>query len=344
MAHNLGYYAGNRRAYMGRKAAWHELGKVTGEYFSWGDIAREGMLDYMVDKRQLFDGSGRPVSAWGVFRADNDVFLGPVGEDYTVIQHDSGFAGVDALIASRDGAHYETAGFLGEGEVVWGLADLGLTYEVVPGDKHEEYLLFSTSHNGSKSYSYRVTHTRVVCQNTLTAALSRRAEAALTVRHTKNAGQKLADLNVVIDDMRSQGESVADTLRTLAARKTTRESVDAIFQRLYPVKPGEESSTRRTNILGDILTRFELNDGNQFPEVRGTAYNLLNAITEYTDHYRSSHGGRRSESAMFGSGDSLKSRAYEVIVDVAAGMPAKSQVVYSDPQSERVLDAILAAH
>lgn len=342
MAHNLGYYGNSQRSYMGRRSAWHDLGTVTGEHFSWADICQSGMLNFEVEKKQL-EFAGVPVEAWGIFRNDNAGFLGAVGKDYTPIQHSKGFEGIDSLIGSISGAHYETAGALGAGETVWGMADLAMSNEVVPGDKHETYLLFSTSHDGSRSYNYRITQTRVVCQNTLSAALSRSTEAALTVRHTRNAGNRIKDMDAVIMDLRSQGQTVTETMRELATRKTTRESVKGIFDRLYPVKSGEESSTRRNNIMGDILRRFESNDRNQFPEIRGTAYNLLNAITEYVDHDRSAQGGKRAESAMFGSGDALKSKAFEYIVEAAGTMPSKAPAYTYVPAGGSLLDEILAA-
>lgn len=348
MAHNLAYYGAGNRAYMGRRPAWHELGQVTGKHFSWGDVCANGMMDFKVEKRQLLAPDGRQVKAWGVFRTDTDVFLGPVGEDYTAIQHCLGFTGIDALIGSIDGAHYETAGVLGAGEVVWGMADLTLTYEVVPGDTHETYLLFSTSHDGSRSYEYRITQTRVVCQNTLSAALSRSAEAKLRVRHTKHAERRIVDMHEVIQDIRSQGADVAETMRQLAQRTTTRETVESIFDKLYPKTKRddgrEDSSAVRNNVLREILARFEANDHNAFPEIRGTAYNLLNAITEHTDHFRSSRGGARAESALFGSGDRLKSKALEVIADTARTMPAKPfPSVFAAPtwQAQQIQKAVI---
>ena len=47
----------------------------------------------------------------------------------------------------------------------------------------------------------------------------------------------------------------------------------------------------------------------------------MNAITEYTDHERSSKGNGRAESAVFGSGDRLKSSALDLIIAEAEGMP-----------------------
>lgn len=121
-------------------------------------------------------------------------------------------------------------------------------------------------------------------------------------------------------------------LNMLATRKMTREAMVSTLDRLFPAtksadgKPVE--TTRRTNILGDILKLYESNDGNQFPEQRGTAYNLLNAVTEYTDHYRSARNGERAESAMFGSGDRLKTQTMEVLMETAKGLQEVQRVTY----------------
>jgi phage/plasmid-like protein (TIGR03299 family) len=209
---------------------------------------------------------------------------------------------------------------LGNGEKVWALADLGLTAKV-GDDVQNGYLLFSTGHDGSMSHSYRMCFTRVVCQNTLSAALGEKARASLTIRHTKNAMGRLIDARAALDAMGSDVKRMEDKLNFLAGRKVTRESMTTIFDRLFPKTKkdddSEVSSTRRDNILADVLKTYEMNDANAFPEQRGTAYNLLNAITNYVDHQRSSKEDGRAESAMFGSGDALKSKALEVIYESA---------------------------
>jgi hypothetical protein len=122
-------------------------------------------------------------------------------------------------------------------------------------------------------------------------------------------------------------QRVEDRLNFLAGRKMNREALTSIMDRLFPKTAKDENgeakeTTRRTNILADVLKIYEANDGNAFPEQRGTAYNLLNAITNYVDHERSSKEDGRAESAMFGSGDTLKSKALEVIYESARGLDA----------------------
>src|SRR5262249_26054961 len=168
--------------------------------------------------------------------------------------------------------------------------------------------------------------TRVVCQNTLGAALSERTRADLTIRHTKNAAARLTDARKALDSMGDDVRRIEDRLNFLAGRRMNREALTSILDRLFPKSRNDEGAeretTRRSNILADILKLYEVNDGNAFPEQRGTAYALLNAVTNYADHERSSKDDGRAESAMFGSGDALKSRAFDLIYDAARNMEA----------------------
>jgi hypothetical protein len=105
-----------------------------------------------------------------------------------------------------------------------------------------------------------------------------------------------------------------EKLTFLAQRTLTREAMVAMLDRLFPKTEREdgraESSTRRENVLADILSLYESNDRNVFPEQRGTAYNMLNAVTNYVDHARSARGGDagRYESALFGHGIGSRAR------------------------------------
>ncbi len=349
MAHNI-------NTYMGRQAAWHKLGTVTGSFMTWSEILAHGGLDFQVLKNQL-EYQGVAIDAWGTFRSDNGVFLGTVGKDYTPINHAQGFDLVDALVGSVDGAHYETAGVLGNGEKVWGLASLNQRIMIGGTDEINVYLLFSTSHDGSMAYNFRIVSERVVCANTLAIALGERTKASFNIRHTVNAQRRIDDCHAVLANMGDDVARMEDKLNFLAQRKMNRESMTAIMDRLFPkrLKVGTDepvSATRRENILGDILKLYELNDGNAFPEQRGTAYNLLQAVTNYTDFERSTqgNGNGRAESAMFGSGDKLKTQALEVIMESAKGLPvtyvSRPMAFTSAPVQEHVslLDQIIAGH
>lgn len=330
MAHNLATLNGVVQ-YIGRQDAWHELGNVTGKWLTKEEIKEAGVLNFGVTKEQLLAPDGiTPVNAYGTFRCDDGgkVFLGTVGADYTVIHHDLGLEMVDALIGAADGtAHYETAGALLDGSVVWALADLGLSISV-GDDKSMSYLLFHTSYNGTYSHSYRLTNVRVVCNNTLDSAIGSKTKASLTFKHTKNAERRIIDAHKTLRNLSEDVKSVEVKLNILAQKRLTKDSMTTILDRLFPktkTTEGEadKSSTRRENILADVLAVYESNDNDAFPQQRGTAYNLLNAITGYVDHARSTHGGDngRLVSATFGSGAKLKDRAFEILLEEAPSLP-----------------------
>ena len=325
MAHNI-------NTYIGKEAAWHKLGLVTGKFQTTEDLMAHPGFQFDVIKEQLRDEFGRPVEAWGTFRWDREdrakddkssiKFLGAVGRVYQVIPHAAGLSIVDELVASADGAHYSTAGVLGNGETVWGLADLGLSLRV-GDDVQQGYLLFYTGHDGSKSAQFKLTFTRVVCQNTLNIAIAEKARAALTVRHNRLAESRLASMADTLRTIKTQTQTVEEKMRFLAGRKLNREGYISIMNRLFPEGEQGAITTRRDNILASVLHIFEDNDGNAFPEQRGTVYNLLNAVTNYVDHERSAKAGARSESAMFGTGDMLKTKALGVMLEEAQSLPEK---------------------
>jgi phage/plasmid-like protein (TIGR03299 family) len=336
-------------SYVGRVAAWHKLGTVTDHHMTWEEVAtsNNNALRFQVFKSQLRDGLGRPVNAWGTFRwnwadwqsnaKDAAVFLGAVGEDYKVIQHSEGFRMVDALVNSVDGAHYETAGILGNGEKVWGLADLQLSV-TVGAEKQAGYLLFCTSHDGSLSFQWRLCLTQVVCENPLGAALSERTRAKLTIRHTKNASDRITAATEALAGLRGDIQTVEQKLNFLAQRRPNREALAAILDRLFPRPKKDdgtqaESSSRRDNVLADILQLYESNRNNTFPEHAGTSYALLNAITEYADHGRATRGNGdngRAESALFGSGDKLKADALSLILRESESMRQVAKPIVVD--------------
>lgn len=305
-----------------RRAVWHTFGEELNHAYTSQEIMARPLFNYEVEKRQL-SLDGKPVDAWGTVRMDNGKFLSPVGRDYTVIPHRLGFGMMDALVGGRSSAYYETAGVAGDGQTVWALANLKMTLSV-GDDKSEIYLLFSTSYDGSHSHTYRTTSLRFICSNTLSLALSRKTDAQLRFRHTRNAQTRIDHAHKVLENLGDDVRTAEEKLNFLASRSMTRESVTSIFDRLFPKTKNddgiEHSSPRRDNILAEILSNYELNDGNAFPEQRGSAYALLNAVTAYTDHQRGTDA-TRAKSALFGGGEVLKNKALDIIVEQSQSLP-----------------------
>jgi phage/plasmid-like protein (TIGR03299 family) len=335
MAHNLMERNGKTAMFCvgDRDAAWHRLGQRTPNAVTWREAMELADLNWTVSKVQLFggiDGQRNPVDAYGIFREDDGKFLGSVGARYTPIQNHQHFRQLDTIVESIDGAHYDSAGALGNGEVIWCSAKVPFDFEVVAGDALQTYLLGTTAHDGSRSSITKLTTTRVVCQNTLNSALENAGEC-LRVKHTRTAPERMIRQAELMRGIGSNVTALQTKLRRLADVRLTREAMVSVLDRLFPKAKDEKANqTRRENMLTEVLGLYESNDGNAFPQVRGTAYNLLNAITEYSDHFRTSRGGgeteqevatARASSAMFGSGDSLKTDALELLLEESNSLP-----------------------
>ena len=192
-----------------RQVPWHGLGVVLEEYpksidealakagLGWkvthGDVlvvkAPEWTDDFGIKHpAELIPAKGFKAN----LREDTGEVLGIVSDEYEVVDNRAAFAFLDALISSD--LHFETAGSLWGGRRVWVLARLPEFVEL-GGDRSATYVYVANSHDGSMAVTAAATPIRIVCANTLGAAL-RQAEhgvgAAADVpipAHRQPAGQ-----------------------------------------------------------------------------------------------------------------------------------------------------------
>jgi hypothetical protein len=108
--------------------------------------------------------------------------------------------------------------------------------------------------------------------------------------------------------------------RLLAETKIDDNFAIEFLKKLLPVptKDGEPVAIeegRAFKALMDIVTGKTPSP--TLPEAKGTAWGLLNAVTYYVDHVRGSDEKRLS-SAWFGSGEGLKNKAQDLLVEVVS--------------------------
>ncbi len=119
-------------------------------------------------------------------------------------------------------------------------------------------------------------------------------------------------------------DSVQTKANLLASHYPSREQIDTYFKTLYP-DPPTGNKKRSQNIRNRLVHLFESGIGQDIPQVRHTTWAALNAVTEYVDHHRPSRAptlSQRSQnrlvSAWFGSGARLKSKAWDLALDLAS--------------------------
>ncbi|MES2545702.1 MAG: DUF932 domain-containing protein [Bacteroidota bacterium] len=302
MAHQINYNEQDQKHsfFSVKEKAWHNLGQVIQDYPTSSEAIHFAGLDYEVEKRKLFtpdsgDHSIEVPNYFSTVRTDNNAILGVVGKDYQIVQNRDAFSFFDAIVGG-DGMLYETAGALGKGERIFITAKLPDYIRVGKDDLIEKYLFLTTSHDGSGSITAAFTPIRIVCANTLNAAL-RNQSNTVRIRHTSNAKQRLEQAHKVMgitDVLSVQMEAIFNNWTTV--RISDNDLKKLIQYALAPSKEvrknlqdGNENelSSCFTNMV-DSAFSYAMSDPAQLMDTtKGTVFGAYNAITGYFQNVRS---------------------------------------------------------
>jgi phage/plasmid-like protein (TIGR03299 family) len=324
---------GQREAAFAFQPPWWDMGfRVTDHAMTSEEILHRALLNWKVDQHPVYvhrvkedhqvvhqQLTGQVANC----RSDNNEILGIVSEKYKVVNNCEAFDFVDSL--HQDGIiKYESAGSLKGGKFVWMLAKMPQEFEVVAGDKLEQYILFTTAHDGSRAVRVLPTSVRVVCWNTLSLATAKESKG-LSIRHKGNIMDKLADARKVIQTAQTKFDGFHKTARKLATAKFDIEQLKAMTELLFPREKGK-NDTRRAKARASIMAAFT-DDPQNIDGVRGTAWAGLNAITQFVDHH-SGYKGKNTEakaeakmdSVLLGANARLKVNALNLMSQTAEAL------------------------
>jgi phage/plasmid-like protein (TIGR03299 family) len=220
MADNINFneQTGKHAFYSVKEAAWHGYGQIVQDYQTSEEVCRAAQLDYTVVKKPLMVVAEKRFilkDSMATVRTDNGQPLGIVGKDYEVVQNTEAFAFFDSIVGEEGGIKYETAGALGKGERIFITAKLP-DHIMIGDDPIDRYLFLTNGHNGQSSVIAAFTPIRIVCQNTLNAALYNNSHK-ITFRHTKNVANRLKQAKTLLgltDVITNQVESLFNELAT----------------------------------------------------------------------------------------------------------------------------------
>jgi phage/plasmid-like protein (TIGR03299 family) len=242
-----------------------------------------------------------------LYRSDSLEPLSVVSKRYQVVQPKEVLEFYRDLV-SAGGFELETAGVLKGGRKLWALAKTGQETVLSGGDKVKAYLLLATSCDGSLATTAQFTSVRVVCSNTLQLAVSDRAGAVRVPHSTKfDPAAVKRELGIGL----SAWDSFLVGIRSMAERKVNKfEAMNFLVDVLGdPALPLNEQPNQKA--LQSVHALFAgAGKGADMAAANGTAWGLLNAVTEYVDHERRARSqDYRMDSAWFGTGAAIKERA-----------------------------------
>lgn len=349
MAHKLNI-ANNKISFVSKKEkAWHGLGTIVDALTSQDAIILGG-LDFEVEKRTLFV-EGKNVSfdsaknhslilraktdennivdingiknnyytaniindKFATVRTDSNLPLGIVGNQYHVIQNKEAFDFIDSIIG-KGVADYETAGCLGNGEIIFITCKIRQEM-IINKDLINNYLLITMAHDGSASITVMFTPIRVVCNNTLSLALQGTRNKVI-IRHTKNAKNKLEQAKTVLGIIDQQTLLYEEVFGNLYKINISDEDAYDLLEKSLGLIRDEKNnlSTRAENIKNQAINYYHTGLGQE--EIVGTGYGVFNAITGYFQNIKNYTNDETKFKSTFLNNDALvRQKTYQLITE-----------------------------
>lgn len=318
------------------------------------DVMKKAGLDWTVEKCRLFaempdfiethydensiHHGGNIYSecpnAFATYRTDYNIPLGVVKDRYTPVQNIDAFNFFDDAIG-KNKAIWQTAGFFGRGERIFVSAKLPNNI-LVHGDPVENYLVFTTSHDGSSGVKILFTPIRVVCENTLNAAI-RNTSNYVSFRHTKSVHEnldvaaeilgiceeKIYYLNEKYNHMfkikmsdKEAAETFANVVLTEKEQQeltNTGHNVIQLINRDWRAIEDSRISMKKVNTLSEMNNYYYTGIGQR--EVLGTAWGVMNAVSGYYSNIQNNEGTKRMDSLLFGNSANNIKTANDLILE-----------------------------
>ncbi len=348
MSHQLNYNEQtNQYSFFSvKEKPWHGLGQVIDQYPTSKEALQFASLDYEVVKEDLYttsfnsdgqamDSNKRVRTHYATIRKDTSDILGVVGKDYEIVQNTDAFAFFDAIVGG-DGIQYETAGALGKGERIFITAKLPGYIKVGSDDLIEKYLFLTTSHDGYGSITAAFTPVRIVCNNTLNAALHNHSNA-VKIRHTANAKERLEQAHKVMGISNQLSQEMETIFNHWSKVRITDHEVKKLIrmalvpnkETLKHLEEGKEDalSACYTNICDSAFEYAMGNSTQQLETTKGTLFGAYNGITGYFQNVRKYKDDEaKVKSLLYGGTGQQRSQAAFRLCETFA----KDQIIFSN--------------
>lgn len=292
---------------------WHGLGQHLEEGASIEHWRQQAGMDWLVKRSRVrFGDPANPQimeDQHVLFRSDTKAPLGIVSDRYKIVQPAEVLEFFRDLVADN-GFSLHTAGTLFGGKRFWALASINESACIIGNDMVNGYLLLTTSCDGTFATTAKFTTIRVVCNNTLSMALSTKAKKEIAIRHSTQfehdrAKQALGIAHGVFADFLEASRKLAQTPITVYQASALTGTL--LTSSGASVKEDVVTSKGFTS----IMHLFEHGKGNE----GASAWDWVNGVTEYVDHVqRASTDSHRLANSWYGKGDALKTQALEMAI------------------------------
>ncbi len=304
--------------------AWHGMGVVTDGTLPAREAFETANALFTVEKRELFfpnhDTGAHlgeneqplwfPSNSFGLVRTDTQDLLGIVSKQYEIVQNESLLRMAEFI---REEVDMDTVVVLSDGGKVCFTATLrGATQDIVRGDTVKRRIVGFLGHDGKTGCGAMFTNVRVVCTNTLAAAMGD-ASAKVSIRHKTGANDNFDQLITSIDTARETFNTEVELFRSFAETPIEQGDFRELLERVY---------------ASEIPEGKQIDDLRKYPKLRRAytgglgarefaPYTMWSAVNAITEVETSTQIGTRAQQrrqfakANFGSGLLTSKRAIQ---------------------------------
>ena len=294
---------------------WHRFGKRCRTDLTPRQFLKEASLDWRVQLMPSYvwwNNSLKPTGDSALIRDSDGAVLTTVSDGWHPVQNEEAFDFFGEFCFSGD-MTMETGGSLRNGKMVWAMAKVNESFEVFGHDRVESYLLFSNPHEYGKCIDIRFTPVRVVCNNTLTMALSGRGDLSVRLTHRKRFDAELVKKTLGIAHKRLVEYRELATL--LGSKRATQENVVEFFTQIFPHTNKDKANTEMSRVGKQVMDLIPQQPGAKFAE--GSWWQVFNACTYAIDHTLGRSPENRLWNAWYGQERTRKIKAMELATDFA---------------------------
>jgi len=254
-------------------------------------------------------------------RSSDNKVLTQVGGNWEPCQNETAFEFFNEY-CMEGGMQMDTAGSLKGGKMVWALAKVNESFDVLKGDQVDSYLLFSNPHEYGKSIDIRFTPIRVSCMNTLAYALKGRAINGAKINHRRafDANHVKTTLGLAHEKF----EQYKELSQFLAGKQFKMENLIQYYNEVFP-RTYQGKNPPQVKTYADLTTNgqkafdvLETQPGAEF--ARGSWWQALNSVTYLTDHEMGREADSRMTSAWFGANQNRKQLAVSKAIEFAEAL------------------------
>lgn len=259
-----------------REATWANIGTDVKQCKNNIDeILVKSGLDYNVVEQPVFIGGGDAASDRfkAIVRESDGHVYNITKKSYTICQNRDAFAFLEEM---PEDLEIVKAGESGSGMIY--LIGVLPTLKVL-GDDFTPHLIFQTSHNADFALKTAIAPLRVVCQNQFNTAFGDNSNA-ITLKHTPGIAANVHEAGRILRGTSEYMQYFAKKADMLATNKV---NVEKAIEILLPIsKDATEASANRVEEAREVFRGLYNTSDNQ--NFRGSAWGLLNAVTDYSTH------------------------------------------------------------